>query len=104
LENTRLGSPLIGESGKSNRQTIEPQESLVDRRRFIIGGAITAAITSAGFLEDAEASSPSTSEDAGESERFLEIDGMRYAYRQFTQPGGKPPIVLLHHYVDFMEG
>jgi pimeloyl-ACP methyl ester carboxylesterase len=35
--------------------------------------------------------------------RFVDVNGVRYAYRRFGKAGGKPPILLLHHYIGTMD-
>jgi hypothetical protein len=93
-------SSVLGQSPQHQLDTESPP-FVVDRRRFLVGSAITVAAAVTGGVEQQlkEAQSSASASDTV-SENSIEVDGVRYAYRRFIQPGGAPPILLLHHYVD----
>jgi pimeloyl-ACP methyl ester carboxylesterase len=100
-------SEAIGAVKRPPSSVTSVSNSATDRRRFLIGSAAaTAALgVTAGFPSAALAASApkSTVTHNTAPNLFVEVDGVRYAYRRFGKVGGAPPILLFHHYIGTMD-
>jgi pimeloyl-ACP methyl ester carboxylesterase len=83
--------------------------SNINRRGLLIASAFAGVVGAAGLHSDASAAPPkrksgvATTSHNTAPNRFVEVGGVRYAYRRFGKPGGAPPILLLHHYIGTMD-
>ena len=108
-KNTDTNGDALDSSTPFTRETANSLNTSADRRRFLVGSVITTvAAMGLSVLPRRVLAAPASKLKSKYTHNtvpnsFVEVKGVRYAYRRFGTPNGRPPILLLQHYIGTMD-